>query len=157
MKNKLIASGLAGLALLGGSVAFALGTGGVASATDTAQSTLTQDSAPHGVRGWFHEHRRVIRAEAGKTIASTIGISTDELRTEFKAGKSVSEIATAHQVDPQAVVTALTDQANARIDQAVTNGKLTQQQADKVKARVSTVVGKVMDHHRGDHRPAAGN
>jgi len=157
MKNKLIASGLAGLALMGGTVAFALGTGGVASATDTAQSALTQDSAPHGIRGWFREHRRELRVEAGKTIAATIDISIDELRTGLQGGQSIAEIATAHNVDPQAVVTALTDQANARISQAVTDGKLTQERADRAKAKVPTVVGRVMDHHRGQHRAPAGN
>jgi hypothetical protein len=157
MKNKLIASGLAGLALMGGTVAFAVGSSGVASATDTAQSAVVQDSAPSGIRGWFREHRKEIRAEAGKTIASTIGISTDELRADLKGGQSITEIATAKNVDPQTVATALTDLADGRIDKAVADQKLTQEQADKAKAKVPEVVGKVMNWHLGDRKAAAGN
>ena len=46
MKNKIIASGLAGLALFGGTIAFAVSGSSPASATTTAQSALTQDRHP---------------------------------------------------------------------------------------------------------------
>lgn len=155
MKNKIIASSLAGLALLGGTLAFAVSGSGTASAADTAQSALTQDSAPSGIRGWFHQHHRDIRKEAVESAAKTIGIPVEELRADFKAGQSIAEVATAKGVDPQKVVETWVQGADARIDQAVTDGKLTQDQADKAKAKVPEVAGKAVDFHRGDRKKAA--
>jgi len=157
MKNKIIASGLAGLALFGGTIAFALSGSSPASATSTAQSALTQDAPASGLRGWLHQHRKEIRKEAVESAAKTIGIPADELRADFKAGQSVAEVATAKGVDPQTVVDTWVKGADARIDQAVTDGKLTQEQADKAKAKVPTIATKLVNRHKGDHRAAKGN
>ncbi|HEY5155789.1 MAG TPA: hypothetical protein VIJ47_13695 [Acidimicrobiales bacterium] len=157
MKNKIIASSLAGLALFGGTIAFAVSGSTPAGATGTAQAALTQDAAPSGVRGWLHQHRKEIRKQAIETAATTIGIPADELRADLKAGQSVAEVATAKGVDPQTVVDAWVKGADAKIDQAVTDGKLTQAQADKAKAKVPTIAGKLVNAHRGDHKKAAGN
>jgi hypothetical protein len=155
-KNKVIASGLAGLALVGGTLAFALGGGAVAGAATNAQSAVTQTVAPHSVRGWIRQHRKEIRAEGAKTVTSTIGISTDELKQDLMNGQSIAEIATAHNVDPQTVATALVNQVDARIDKGVTNGQLTQARADALKARVPAAIDKVINHHKGDAKANAG-
>ena len=157
MKNKIIASGLAGLALFGGTIAFAVSGSSPASATTTAQSALTQTATPSGIRGWLHQHRKEIRKEAVETAAKTIGIPADELRADLKAGQSVAEVATAKGVDPQTVVTAWVNGADAKIDQAVTDGKLTQAQADKAKAKVPTIAAKLVDAHKGERKAAQGN
>ena len=157
MKTKIIASGLAGLALFGGTIAFAVSGSSPAGATTTAQSALTQDATPSGIRGWLHHHRKEIRKEAIESAAKTIGIPADELRADLKAGQSVAEVATAKGVDPQAVVSAWVTGADAKIDQAVTDGKLTQAQADKAKAKVPTIAAKLVDAHKGDRKAAQGN
>ena len=92
-----------------------------------------------------------------ETAAKTIGIPADELRADLKAGQSVAEVATAKGVDPQTVVTAWVNGADAKIDQAVTDGKLTQAQADKAKAKVPTIAAKLVDAHKGDRKAAQGN
>ena len=153
-RNKVIASTLAGLALVG---TIAVGGGAVAGAATTATSAVSQTVAPQGGHSWLKAHRKEIRAAGGKTVATTIGISTDELKQDLKNGQSIAEIATAHNVDPQTVATALVNQIDARIDKAVTDGKLTQAQADKAKAKVPTIAGKLVNAHRGDHKKAAGN
>ena len=156
-RTTVIASALAGLALLGGTAVFALGGGSVASAATTATSAVSQAANPSGggARGWLKAHRKEIRAEGAKTAASTIGISTDELKQDLKNGQSISEIATAHSVDPHTVATALVNQIDARIDQAVTAGKLTQDKADALKGKVPTVVNKVINFHKGDAKAKA--
>jgi uncharacterized protein YidB (DUF937 family) len=158
-RNKVIASTLAGVALLGGTVAFALGGSAVAGAATTATSAVTQTVNPGGGggRAWLKAHRKEIRAEAGKTVASTIGISTDELKQDLKNGQSVAEIATAHGVDPQTVATALVTKVDGAVDKAVTDGKLSQTRADTIKAKAPTVIDKAINHHRGDHQAAAAN
>ena len=153
--NKFVVGALAGLALTGGTLAFALGSAGTASAATTAQSALTQDAAPSGARGWFRQHRQEIRKEIAATAADKIGISVDELKTDVKAGQSISEIATAHNVDPQSVADALVAKATDRLNQAVTDGKLTQERADKAEAKLPELATKVINHHKGDHKASA--
>jgi hypothetical protein len=152
VNKKIIASGLAGLALFGGAVAFAVTGAGTASATSTAESALTQDATPNGVRGWFHGHRREIRREAVKIAADTIRMPVDELVKDLKAGQSVAEVAQAKGVDPQKIVDAWVKAADARIDKAVADGKLTQERGDKAKAKVPEVAGRAINRHRGDHK-----
>src|SRR4051812_29478776 len=113
-KNKIIAGAVAGLAVLSGTFAVVVGGTDVAHAATSATSAVT-GSTSHPVRAWLRAHRKEIRAAGAKTVASTIGISTDELKQDLEGGQSISEIATAHNVDPQAVATALVDQIDAQI------------------------------------------
>ena len=149
--NKIVAGALAGLALTGGTLAFAVGTSGTASASTTAQSALTQDATPHGVRGWLRQHRHEIRKEIAQTAADKIGIPVDELKTDYQNGQSISEIATAHGVDPQSVADALVAKATDTINQAVADGKLSQDRATKAEARLPELATRVINHHKGDH------
>jgi len=157
MKNKLIASGLAALALLGGTIAFAASGSSPAGATETAQSALTQQVPASGVRGWLHQHRKELRKEAVESAAKTIGIPVETLRADFKAGQSIADVATSKGVDPQNVVKAWVTAADARIEKAVTDGKLTQEQADKATAKVPTIANKLVNFHKGDRKAAQGN
>jgi DNA-directed RNA polymerase specialized sigma subunit len=92
------------------------------------------------------------------TIATTIGITRDQLRTELQGGKTIAEVAKAHDVDPQKVIDAIVAESTKRIDEAVTNGKLTSDQAAKLKANLSDVASHIVnDAHppfgpRGGHR-----
>jgi urease gamma subunit len=69
-----------------------------------------------------------------ETVASTIGITEDELRAELRDGKTIAAVATAHDVDPQKVIDAVVAAATKRIDAAVASGDLTQARADELKA-----------------------
>jgi ribosomal protein S20 len=94
------------------------------------------------------------RASLG-TVASTLGISEDELRTQLQSGKSLADIAGDKTA---AVVDALVAEATARIDQAVTDGKLTAEQAAERKAnlteRITAMVNRTppADGERRGHR-----
>ncbi|MGY1743462.1 MULTISPECIES: hypothetical protein [unclassified Blastococcus] len=66
------------------------------------------------------------------TAADAIGISEDDLRSELQADDaSLASVAQAHQVDPQVVIDALVQAATERIEQAVTDGDLTREEADE--------------------------
>lgn len=81
----------------------------------------------------------------GEVVAGLLGIDADTLRTELRAGNSIADIATANDVDPQTVIDALVDEAEAHIDQMVEDGRLTddeaatrlEQIADRITARVN--------------------
>ena len=69
------------------------------------------------------------------------------------AGARLAEVATAHGVDPQAVIDTLVTAATAEIDQAVTDGRIDADKADEIKA---TLEERVTDRVNGvrPERPA---
>ena len=103
-----------------------------------------------------------------EAAATAIGITVDALRTELGTTKSIADVATARNIDVQTVIDALVADATTRIDQAVTDGKITAAQATAKKAtlveriteRVNTV-GKPGHgpggRHRGGHGPMGGD
>jgi DNA-binding CsgD family transcriptional regulator len=64
--------------------------------------------------------------------ASALGITEDQLKQELATGKSFSELALAHKIDPQQFQTALLNNCKAQLDSAVQRGVLTQTQADEL-------------------------
>lgn len=66
------------------------------------------------------------------TVASTLGITTDELRSELASGKTLSQIITEHGKTVDDVVNALVAEAKTKLDQAVADGRLTQEQANQI-------------------------
>ena len=99
------------------------------------------------------------KADLG-VAAGVLGISEDEIRTQLQAGNSLATIA---GDKTPALIDALVAAGNTRIDQAVTDGKLTQAQADEKKAglteRITALVnrtpGEGPRHHRHGPRPGA--
>ncbi len=70
-------------------------------------------------------------------IAQALGVTEDELRTAFQDGKSVADVATEKGVSLDTVVKAVIADETTRLAQAVTDGKLTQEQADQRLADLS--------------------
>jgi hypothetical protein len=66
--------------------------------------------------------------------ATYIGISASDLRTQLDAGKTLAAIATANGKTVDGLEAALTTAAKADLDAAVTAGRLTQAQEDKILA-----------------------
>ena len=118
------------------------GTAGVASAaTSPSPTTHSQAKAHH------HLRHRALRAGA-KIAASTIGIDVKTLVKEVRSGKSVAEVAQANNVDPQKVIDAVVTAGNQKIDQLVTNGKLSAERAATLKAKLPTVVTRLVNRTR---------
>jgi hypothetical protein len=142
MLKKFIAPVVVGGLLLGG-IAFA----GTAYAAAPATSTTIQTQAGRAqLRAWVRAHRKELRKAGLDVSAKTIGITTQALRADLKAGNSISGVASQHNVDPQNVVNALVSAADTRVNQAVNAGKLTSAEASKIEAKLPTVVTKIVDH-----------
>ncbi len=91
------------------------------------------------------------------TAAKAIGISADQLRTEMRQGTSIADVAKAHGVDPAKVTDALTAEANRLLDKAVADGKLSAEQATKVRARLADMVEMAVNGSPGrGHGPRFG-
>ena len=82
-----------------------------------------------------------IAAAAGKLMldaaANTLGLSPRDLMGELRDGLTLAEIAQQKGIDPNKVKTTMLTATNARIDEAVKNGKLAQDKADEIKAKLA--------------------
>lgn len=105
-----------------------------------------------------HRHPRLVHAIKGmmKTAADTIGVTVKDLAQEVHGGKTVGQVATEHGSSPEAVIAAVTADANARIDKAVADGKLKPEQAAKLKVAVAERVTKFVNEGGPKHRQANG-
>ena len=158
---------LAGLALIaglaGGAVTGALfGGPGISGAQEAPTTTAPADDAapapgpegrgPGGPGGCIGGPRG-----AGLDAAATaLGMTAEELRAQLDADTTIADVAKAKNVDVQKVIDAMVADAKAHLDQAVTDGRLTQAEADAKKAdlteRITTLVNEGPPA-RGD-RPA---
>jgi flagellar hook-length control protein FliK len=85
-------------------------------------------------------------------VATALGLSDADLRSALQSGKSIADIAKDKGVDLQHVVDTLVQAADTRIDQAVTDGRLTTDQATKLKATLKDGITAFVN----DQRPAGG-
>lgn len=120
MKRRSFITGLLGVGL-------GLGTASVTGAAprfqdDSYVSSLTLDSRG---RGGDPYHKLLLHA----TVTLT-GMTEAEVRTELQAGKTLTQVATAKGKTEAAVIASARTTLKTRLDQEVTDGKVTQAQAD---------------------------
>ena len=72
--------------------------------------------------------------------AKALGMSEDQVRKEQAGGKSLADVARAHNVDPRLVADALKAQRRADIDKAVADGALPRNIADRLKSHIDDEV-----------------
>jgi hypothetical protein len=78
------------------------------------------------------------------SAARALNITDDQLREEQAAGKSLADIAKAHNVDPRVVADVLKAQRKSELDKAVSDGVMPKATADKLKANVDDEIDHVM-------------
>lgn len=122
------------------------GTAGMAFAADGTSAKALDPSAQAA-----HPRLRA-RLALGSVVAKTIGIERADLRAALKSGQSVAEIAQANNVEPQAVVDAVVSAVNQRVDQAVTDGKITAERGDTIKGKVTDRVNTLVNRHFGQQQ-----
>ena len=148
MKTKnLLAAGAVVASIAAGGVGGALLFTPQLSGAQEATTSTTVADAPHA--GRFGPG---VRGGDLSVAATAIGISESDLRTALQRGKTIADVAKDKGVDPQKVIDALVAAGTTRIDQAVTNGKLTAAQAAELKAKLKDSITAFVN---GD-RPAGG-
>jgi hypothetical protein len=95
-------------------------------------------------RGEARERVRGMMQEGLEIVARELSISAEQLTTELR-GSSLSAVSRAHGVDPQRVAAALTTAASARVDAAAAEGRITSDQAARMKQRVGELIPRMMD------------
>jgi hypothetical protein len=88
--------------------------------------------------------------ESGE-IAELFGLERDELRDLLRDGQSLADIATAQGVDVQAVIDTIVNATKEHFDEAVANGRLTQEEADTKLAELTERITEMVN----TARPAA--
>ena len=150
------AAALAGCAF--GGVAFGPGFAGAQDAEDpTTTTTVEGDSAagteerPGGMR--CGPGRHAIRAGL-EAAAEAIGIEPAALREAIQGGQTIAEVAAANGVDAATVVDAMVADAEERIATAVSEGRITQEQADErlatLEERMTAIVNGEADFPEAD-------
>ncbi len=88
-------------------------------------------------------------------VAKQLGMTPQDLLTELRSGKSLADVAKAKGLDEQKVIDSLVSAADARIDQAVKDGKLAQDKADTMKAKLPDRIKALVEHQgfKGGHAP----
>jgi uncharacterized protein (DUF433 family) len=104
--------------------------------TATAKPNAQAQKATLGTR---------FRKFAFSTAAKTIGISPADLLKEMKGGHSIADVATAHKVDQQLVIDAIVSGADAKIQAAVTSGKISSTEGANLEKLVAKATPKLVN------------
>jgi uncharacterized protein YidB (DUF937 family) len=100
---------------------------------------------PGQPQGGIFPHPRVQLWDAlVAQVAEATGLSTQDVTNEVRGGKSLTGILTEHSVDPTTVSDAVKAQLTDEINQAVTDGQITQQRADLLLGGLDTALEREM-------------
>lgn len=70
-------------------------------------------------------------------VASSLGLTADEVKDALKSGKTIADLAAQQGVDVQTVIDALTAKLKERLSEQLSAGKLTQEQYDNAVAKLA--------------------
>ena len=104
-------------------------------ATDQANASLRGGMGGHDGMGRPGGHSEAVTDSS--VVAKAIGITEAELKTALAGGQTVAQVATSKGVAVQKVVDALIADGTTELATEVTNGTITQAQADAEKAEVT--------------------
>ncbi|HEX6330984.1 MAG TPA: Clp protease N-terminal domain-containing protein [Actinomycetota bacterium] len=140
-KRRLVLAGIVAAAMAAagalGAIAFTPRVGEAAAGSTTAEAT-TASTSDDVDRPW--ERCARVAGAVGFGIrplavaADAIGIETAELLEAVHDGETIAEVAERQGVDPADVVDAIVAEERDRVEEAVANGRLTQEQADRLLA-----------------------
>ncbi len=123
---------------------------------DAVAEALREAAPQPGERGGKGHHG--MRLGAGE-VAESLGLDAEAFRDAIREGSTPAEAAQAQGVEPQALIDAMVAQATERTNQAVEDGKITQEQADEklaeIQERITDSVNNGMPSggHRGPGGP----
>ena len=147
--KKRITSIIAGTAIAGAMAVVAFGIAGNASAKPVVSNNAISLSAaaamPNHMGGGKGE----------EVVATVLGLTATELRTQLDVGKTLAQVATAQGVAVQRVIDAIVAEKQAYLAQEVASGELTQAQADAKSANITTKVTEMVNTVR-PAKPAGG-
>ena len=118
--------------------AMALGTVGFAAAQDDPQT-------PEPQRPFVQPRDDTFRGQVVDAIVNATGLSREDILAQLRDGQTFDEILAANDIDPQPVIDAVTAVVTDSLNQAVTNGRITQERADQVLANLPDNLDRLMN------------
>lgn len=100
------------------------------------------NSTPGDRLGHHHGHRGA-RGERAEALAEFLGLTTDDLRAAFSEGLTLAEVAEDQGVSEDDLVAFLLEQLEARLGQAVENGRF---DADDVEDKLADAEERIEEH-----------
>jgi hypothetical protein len=134
------------IASAGAAVALAAGAGGALAAGGFGSGPGPGGPGPGVVVGSDEK-------PGGAAIASYLGLTQEELRTQLESGKTLAQIATAQGKSVSGLEDVMYAEAKSRLDQAVADGKLTaaqeQTMLEGLRSHLDDIVNHTGPHGRG--------
>jgi len=129
--------------VIGGILAAVLAGTVLAAGPSGGQTTTTE---PGEVSGWHHS--RGLGFGSGSAAAELLGMTPEEIREQRQAGKSLVEIARDRGIDEATLINAIMAEKRETIQKLVTEGTMTQAEADarlaQIQERVTLAVNRTM-------------
>ncbi len=91
-----------------------------------------------------HNQTREWARLAVQLASEATGLSEEQIMVAMQSGQSLAEIISANGGDPEAVMAQVQEQIRQQIEQAVAEGRLSQEQADAILARMSERIQQAM-------------
>jgi hypothetical protein len=107
------------------------------------EETRRELGIPDRPAGGFHKQGGFF-GPGLQAAARAMNITVEQLRQEL-SGRTLAEVARSHNVDPTTVANTLKADANARIDQAVAAGRISNDQAAQAKQRAAERIDQLMN------------
>ncbi|MEX2247004.1 MAG: hypothetical protein WEC75_09980 [Dehalococcoidia bacterium] len=118
---------------------------------DKARERIENAEGP-GLRGFFHrqyERREHAVRALGQSVAGALGITPAELRAELQASDvSIADLAVAHGVAVEDVKAAVLADADAKLEEAVANGRIMQVRADELLSKLEGRIDEALSKTR---------
>jgi hypothetical protein len=130
------------IAALTAATVLVVGGAGVAA----AQTDSGSGSGATNTERRHHRPRRAAIRIAATASAETIGITVAELRDAVHGGQTVAAVAESKGVDPDAVEQAIVSALTEAVDRAVSEGRVSEERAAKVKERLPTFADRFVHH-----------
>ena len=136
-----LAIGALSVSLAGVGAGYALAAGGSTSSTAAARATRNGPGGPH--------------ADIGAAVASYLGLTEAQIRTQRDAGKSLADIAKAQGKTVAGLQTAIYNAVKADLDKAVAAGTITAAQEATRLAELQSHLDDIVNRTGppGAHRP----
>lgn len=142
----LVATGALGVIMSAG-VAYGASDNNLSSSSNVKPVT-EQVGAPDKVA----KHRGDCNAE----LAKVLGMDATVLGEKLKSGETLAKIAGDQKIDIKLLTSNLEAKFNARVDKAVSEGKLTSEKAVTIKAKISKKVAEMVNEPMSEHKGRAG-
>lgn len=111
--------------------------------------TFRHGERRHGPERRGDRGQMLVRRDMIQAVSTKLGVTPQDLMTEMRSGKSLAQVAQAHNVSRDDLKATMTATLKADLDKAVAAGKLTQAKADEVMAKFTQHVDELIDHTGG--------